>query len=63
MPAMLGWYLFWGSIVATDVQLEVESPIRKLEEELRLEDRWLSAILLASGMVTKWESRIINQRT
>lgn len=64
MPAMVGWHLLWGSIVATDAQLEVESPIRKLEEELKLEKgMWLSTTLLALGMVTRWESRIISQRT
>ena len=52
MPAMVGWHLFWGGIVAADAQLEFESPIRKLEEELRLEDMWLCATLLALGLVT-----------
>lgn len=62
MPAMVGWHLFWGGIVAADAQLEFESPIRKLEEELRLEDMWLCATLLALGLVTRWESRINHQR-
>lgn len=63
MPATVGWNLLWASIVAIDAQLEVESPLRKLEEELKLEDMWLSTTVLALGMVTRWESRIISQRT
>lgn len=63
MPATVGWNLLWGSMVAIDAQLEVESPLRKLEEELKLEDMWLSTTVLALGMVTRWESRIISQRT
>ena len=63
MPATVGWNLLWGSMVAIDAQLEVESPLRKLEEELKLEDMWLSTTVLALGMVTRWESRITSQRT
>ena len=63
MPATVGWNLLWGSMVAIDAQLEVESPLRKLEEELKLEDMWLSTTVLALAMVTRWESRIIRQRT
>ena len=44
-------------MLTIDAQLEADSQIRKLDEELRLRKE-LSATLLASGWQTRWEKRI-----
>ena len=51
MAATVGWSLLGAGQLATDAQLEAEAPVRKLEEELRLEkDVWVSAALLDLGL-------------
>ena len=47
MAAPMGWPLMWAAWLATNVQLEAEAQVRKLEDEQRLEKE-VSTILLVS---------------
>lgn len=52
--AIAGWPLQWAVLRAIDVQLETETQVRKLEEELGFKkDIQLSTILLVSRMANK----------
>lgn len=62
MVAIMGWHLLWAIWLDTHGQGEAETQIRKLEEELSLENMWLYTPLPVSGLVTKWESKIITWR-
>lgn len=59
MAPTVGRPLLWAVLLGTDVLLAAETQVRRLEEELRLEeDMQLSTALLVLGLVTRQESRI-----
>ena len=50
MAAVVDWSPLWTVWLATNAQLDAEAPVRKLEEELRIEKEvWLFTILPDSG--------------
>lgn len=52
MTAEVGWPLLWAIQLATNAQLEAESQLRNLEDELKLEKDLFTA-LLASRLANK----------